>query len=65
MNFLIKDFGDDRIRERALRPLIDRAVAGALYLIHLRKIQIVKLNGIVYLYAWLDRHPDVCPMVVG
>jgi len=24
---------------------------------------IEKANGIKYLYAWLDRHPDVCSMV--
>ncbi len=58
MNFLIKDFGDDRIRERALRPLIDWAVVGALYLIHLREIQIVKLNGINHEYSWVDKHSE-------
>ncbi len=23
-----------------------------------------KTNGIKYLYAWLDRHPDVCLIVI-
>ncbi len=26
---------------------------------------IEKANGIEYLYAWLDRHPDVCSMVIN
>ncbi len=47
----MEDLGDDHIRERALEPSSNMAVAGALYLIHLRKIQIVKLNGIAHEYA--------------